>query len=105
VASGSSSTQDCRDGYDLPAAIGAAFALKTERPGASGRVVCLAGDGSIQMNVQELQTIAHHQLPIKIFVFNNAGYSSIRQTQDNLCAGLRVGESSASGVSFPTRLH
>ena len=82
-------------GYDLPAAIGACF-------GSGGRrVVCLAGDGSIQMNVQELQTIAHHHLPIKIFVFNNAGYLSIRQTQDNLFAGHRVGESAASGVSFP----
>ncbi len=87
-------------GYDLPAAIGAAFAL---RAGASpaGRVICLAGDGSIQMNIQELQTIVHHQLPIKVFVFDNAGYLSIRQTQDNLFAGRRVGEGPHSGVSFP----
>src|SRR5262249_28267068 len=52
-------------GYELPAAIGAAFA----RPGK--RVACLAGDGSIQFNLQELQTIVHHNLPIKIFMFNN----------------------------------
>lgn len=92
-------------GYDLPAAVGAAFARRTGRSGAragSGkRVVCLAGDGSIQMNIQELQTIVQHQLPIKIFVFDNAGYASIRQTQDNLFAGRRVGEGPGSGVTFP----
>ena len=81
-------------GYDLPAAIGAAIA----RPGQ--RVVCLAGDGSIQLNIQELQTIAHHRLPVKIFVLNNGGYLSIRQTQSNFFGHL-VGESPASGVSFP----
>lgn len=93
-------------GYDLPAAIGAAFALRggaDPAAGASpaGRVICLAGDGSIQMNIQELQTIVHHELPIKIFVFDNAGYVSIRQTQDNIFAGRRVGEGPHSGVSFP----
>ncbi|MGV8083277.1 MAG: thiamine pyrophosphate-binding protein [Coriobacteriia bacterium] len=81
-------------GYDVPAAIGAAVA-------AGRRVICLAGDGSIQMNIQELQTIVHHQLPVKIFVFNNEGYLSIRQTQDNLFGGHYVGESARSGVSFP----
>jgi acetolactate synthase-1/2/3 large subunit len=81
-------------GYDLPAAIGAAVA----RPGK--RVICLAGDGSIQLNIQELQTIAHHRLPVKIFVLNNGGYLSIRQTQSNFFGRL-VGESPASGVSFP----
>jgi len=81
-------------GYDLPAAIGACL-------GAGRRVVCLAGDGSIQMNLQELQTIVHHDLPVKIFVFDNAGYLSIRQMQDNLFAGRRVGEGAASGVSVP----
>ncbi|MBV9406690.1 MAG: thiamine pyrophosphate-binding protein, partial [Acidobacteriaceae bacterium] len=59
-------------GYDLPAAVGAAVGHEGKR------VVCLAGDGSIQMNLQELQTVAHHQLPIKIFVLNNGGYLSIR---------------------------
>ncbi|MGE5110863.1 MAG: thiamine pyrophosphate-binding protein [Acidobacteriaceae bacterium] len=81
-------------GYDLPAAIGAAFARR------GARVICLAGDGSIQMNIQELQTVVHHQLPVKIFVLNNSGYLSIRQTQTNFF-GHRVGESAASGVSFP----
>jgi acetolactate synthase I/II/III large subunit len=81
-------------GYDLPAAVGAAFA----RPGK--RVICVAGDGSIQLNIQELQTVAHHRLPVKIFVLNNSGYLSIRQTQQAFFGRL-VGESSTSGVSFP----
>lgn len=96
-------------GYDLPAAVGAAFARRealdpistadAARP--DERVVCLAGDGSILMNIQELQTIAQHQLPVKIFVFDNDGYASIRQTQDNLFAGHRIGEGPSSGLTFP----
>jgi acetolactate synthase-1/2/3 large subunit len=82
-------------GYDLPAAIGACIANGRER------VVCLAGDGSIQMNIQELQTVVHHQLPLKIFLFDNGGYVSIRQTQDNLFGGHHVGEGPDSGVSLP----
>ena len=85
-------------GYDLPAAVGAAFA---RRVAGGGRVVCLAGDGSIQMNIQELQTIVRHELPVKVFVFNNDGYVSIRQTQDNLFAGRRLGEGPGSGVTLP----
>ncbi len=81
-------------GYDLPAAIGAAFA----RPGK--RVICLAGDGSIQMNIQELQTVVHHHLPLKIFVLNNSGYLSMRMTQSGFFGRL-TGESAASGASFP----
>jgi acetolactate synthase I/II/III large subunit len=81
-------------GYDLPAAIGAALA----DPGR--RVICLAGDGSIQMNIQELQTIVHHHLPIKIFVLNNSGYLSMRMTQSGFFQRL-VGEGASSGVSFP----
>jgi acetolactate synthase-1/2/3 large subunit len=87
-------------GYDLPAAIGAAHARQTAcLP--RRRVVCLAGDGSVQMNIQELQTISQHRLPVKVFVFNNAGYASIRQTQDNLFGGHRVGEGPGSGLTFP----
>jgi acetolactate synthase-1/2/3 large subunit len=82
-------------GYDIPAAIGACFANDKER------VICLSGDGSIMMNLQELQTIVCHQLPVKIVLFNNGGYVSIRQTQDNLFAGHRVGEAAETGVSFP----
>ena len=53
------------------------------------------------MNIQELQTIAQYRLPIKIFVLQNDGYVSIKQTQDNLFAGRRVGSSSATGVGHP----
>lgn len=79
-------------GYGLPAAIGAAVAGR--------RVVCLEGDGSIQMNIQELQTVVHHRLPVKLFVLNNDGYLSIRATQQNFFGRL-VGEGPESGVSFP----
>jgi len=81
-------------GYDLPAGLGAALAA----PGR--RVHCLAGDGSAQMNIQELATIAHHRLEIKIFVLNNGGYLSIRSTQANFFK-LLVGEGPQSGVTFP----
>jgi acetolactate synthase-1/2/3 large subunit len=81
-------------GYDLPAALGAAVARDGKR------VICLAGDGSIHLNIQELQTVVHHKLPIKIFVLNNNGYLSIRTTQSNFFK-LYIGESPASGVSFP----
>lgn len=81
-------------GYDLPAAIGAAVAAPDQR------VICLAGDGSIQMNIQELQTVAHHRWNIKIFVLDNNGYLSIKSTQNNFF-GLSVGSSPESGVSFP----
>ncbi|NLU49343.1 MAG: thiamine pyrophosphate-binding protein [Syntrophomonadaceae bacterium] len=82
-------------GYDLPAAIGACFA------GGRKDVICLAGDGSLQMNIQELQTVAHHRLPVKLFVLNNQGYISIRQTQDSFFGGRHVGCDASSGVSFP----
>ena len=85
---------DASMGYDLPAAIGATFA----RPG--GRVICLAGDGSLQLNLQELQTLFHHNLPVKLFVLNNNGYLSIRLSQANMFKRL-TGESAQSGVSFP----
>ena len=81
-------------GYDLPAAVGAAVA------GGGRRVICLAGDGSIQLNIQELQTIRHYNLPVKIYVLNNGGYLSIRSTQGNFFKRF-IGESPESGVSFP----
>src|SRR5262245_52402295 len=62
-------------GYDLPAAIGAWYATGAKR------IVCLAGDGSIMMNLQELQTIVGNRIPVKLFILNNTGYHSIRQTQ------------------------
>lgn len=83
-------------GYDLPAAIGACIANRRRM------LICVTGDGSIQMNIQELQTIVHNKLPIKIFVINNAGYHSIRQTQANLFNGKFVGIGYESGdLSFP----
>jgi acetolactate synthase-1/2/3 large subunit len=81
-------------GYDLPAAIGAAVALRGRR------VVCLAGDGSLQLNIQELQTLRHHHLPVKLFVLDNGGYLSIRSTQQNFF-GATIGSGPDDGVSFP----
>ncbi len=81
-------------GYDLPAAIGAAVAREDKR------VICLAGDGSLQLNIQELQTLIKNKLPVKLFVLNNNGYLSIRTSQKGFF-GSTVGESPASGVSFP----
>jgi acetolactate synthase-1/2/3 large subunit len=81
-------------GYDLPASIGAHKA--------SGKsIICLAGDGSIMMNLQELQTIAGENLPIKIFLLNNNGYVSIFQTHRNFFNGVEVGGGPESGVTFP----
>jgi acetolactate synthase-1/2/3 large subunit len=74
-------------GYDLPAAIGAYFGALAAR-GSSSASICLAGDGSIMMNLQELQTIAQHRLPIKIFVLDNRGYLSIRTSQANFFGRL-----------------
>ena len=81
-------------GYDLPAAIGACFACGHE-------VYCITGDGSIMMNIQELQTIKHHNLPIKIFVLNNGGYHSLKMTQDNYFESDYIGCNKESGISFP----
>ena len=83
-------------GYDLPAAIGAWFANT-----AAKRIICFAGDGSIMMNLQELQTIAGQNIPVKIFLPNNAGYHSIRQTQQNYFPDNVVGCGPESGVTFP----
>lgn len=81
-------------GYDLPASIGAAVA------GDGRQVICLAGDGSLQLNIQELQTVIHYQLPVKIFVLNNNGYLSIRTSQKGFFGDV-VGESPESDVTFP----
>ena len=86
---------DASMGYDIPAAIGAAVAAEGRR------VVCFAGDGSAQFNIQELETIALHRWPIKIFILNNGGYLSIRTTQAGFFKGNFVGEGRRSGVSFP----
>lgn len=88
-------------GYDLPAAIGVSMA----EPGKD--IILLTGDGSIQMNLQELQTIIHHRLPVKIFLINNGGYHSIRQSQKNFFGEPLVGVGVDSGfhgpdLSFPS---
>jgi acetolactate synthase-1/2/3 large subunit len=83
-------------GYDVPAAIGAWFAAPSAR-----RIVCIAGDGSLMMNIQELQTITGMGLPVKLFVLNNDGYHSIRQTQQNYFPDNIVGCGPESGVTFP----
>ncbi len=88
-------------GYDLPAAIGACVAAFEDGSPAED-VILLTGDGSIQMNLQELQTIIHHKMPIKIFLINNGGYHSIRQTQKNFFGEPLVGIGVDSGdLSFP----
>ncbi len=90
-----SNSGDASMGYDLPAAIGACLANNKKS------TVCLAGDGSIMMNLQELQTIVHNNLPVKIFIINNDGYSSIKQTQNNFFEGRNTGAGRTSGVSLP----
>jgi len=82
-------------GYGLPAAIGAALAAKGKT------VLCITGDGSLQMNLQELQTVKNYQLPIKIFVYNNAGYLSIKLTQKAFFNGRFVGSEEHSGIILP----
>ncbi|AGH49894.1 acetolactate synthase large subunit [Sphingomonas sp. MM-1] len=83
-------------GYDLPAAIGVCAAT-----GSRQRVICLAGDGSIMMNLQEMQTIAGYGLPVKVFLLNNSGYVSIFQTHRNFFNGVEVGGGPKSNVTFP----
>ena len=93
-------------GYDLPAAIGACMAAhdpEFEGDGYSQHdIILLTGEGSIQMNLQELQTIIHHKMPVKIFLINNGGYHSIRQTQRNFFGEPLVGIGVDShDLSFP----
>lgn len=82
-------------GADLPEAIGAAVATGRE-------VICLTGDGSIMMNLQELQTIIHYKLPVKVVVFSNDGYNAVRQTCKNYFNGKYIGCTADTGVSFPS---
>jgi len=81
-------------GYDLPAALGAAVARQ-------GMVVCLTGDGSIQMNLQELQTMVLNKIPVKIMIYNNNGYMGIVRTQTNFFNGRLSGCTPESGLSCP----
>lgn len=81
-------------GYGLPAAIGAAIA-------SNKRVILIEGDGGLMMNIQELQTVVHHKLPIKMFILNNNGYLALRITQANYFKRLG-GVDKKTGVSFPS---
>lgn len=85
----------CAMGSGLPDAIGACFAAGRRR------TIMLCGDGSMQLNIHELQTVLHHDLPIKIFVLCNEGYVSIRQTQAGFLGSNFVGSGEVGGVSLP----
>lgn len=84
-------------GYGMPASLGAAVACR----GKENRILCVDGDGSLMMNVQELTVISYHNLPVKLFVLNNNGYHSIRQTQRNLFKQKLIGLDPSNGVGFP----
>jgi len=81
-------------GSGLPYAIGMSFATK------KGPIICMEGDGSLMLNIQDLQTILHHRLPIKLFIWNNGGYFSIRSTHLAYFK-KEYASSPATGVTFP----
>jgi acetolactate synthase-1/2/3 large subunit len=85
-------------GYSLPAAIGVSAATGDRR------VLAVTGDGSLQQNIQELQTLLHYKLPVKLFVLNNDGYLSIRASQTNYFKQRYIGEGPRSGVTMPDTL-
>ena len=82
-------------GFGLPGTIGAYFA------DTSRQIVCLNTDGALMFNLQELQVVREHKIPLKLFIFNNFGYSMIKISQDNLFEGRLAGSDTKSGVSFP----
>jgi len=82
-------------GYGIPASIGVCLGSGKRK------TICVDGDGGLQLNIQELATITHLQLPIKLFVLNNQGYASIRATQKNYFGGANIGCDSNTGVSIP----
>ena len=82
-------------GYGLPASVGCCFAKNVNR------VVSVNGDGGLQLNIQEFQTIIHNKLNIKVFVFSNDGYLSIKHTQNNFFNGHFVGSDPSSGLTCP----
>jgi len=83
-------------GFTLPASIGVAIASNSDN------IIGITGDGSFQMNIQELQTVVNYNLPIKLFVLNNGGYLSIRNTIDKFFEGRHYGTDTKSGLSFPS---
>ncbi len=82
-------------GFALPSVVGAYFASDRNR------VICIEGDGSLQLNIQEFQTIVHHKMDAKIFIFHNLGYAAIATMQDRNFDGFHVGSDEGSGVSLP----
>ncbi|HWB11907.1 MAG TPA: thiamine pyrophosphate-binding protein [Pirellulales bacterium] len=82
-------------GWALPASIGASLALGRRQ------VVCVTGDGSLQMNIQELATVVRHDLPVKIFLLNNHGHSMIQQTQDQWLGSRYLASSVSGGLADP----
>lgn len=84
-------------GWGLPAAIGACVAHDHER------VICIAGEGGLQMTIQELATVMHHRMPIKLFVYNNGGYLTMKQSQEIGFHRL-MGCNKDTGLSFPDML-
>jgi acetolactate synthase I/II/III large subunit len=83
-------------GFGLPGALGAYFGDQ------SRQIICLNTDGAIMFNLQEMQLISQHKVPIKLFVFNNLGYSMIKISQENLFDGRYAGSNLDSGISFPS---
>ena len=84
-------------GWGLPAAIGAYYSERKLK----SNLVCLTGEGGLQMNIQELATVMHNKIPLKIFIFNNGGYLTIKQTQILGFKGRIMGADKKSGLSFP----
>ena len=82
-------------GWGLPAAVGACFGSGKKR------TICIAGEGGLLMTIQEMATIMHHRLPVKLFVLNNGGYLTIKQTQELGFEGRVMGSNEDSGLSFP----
>jgi len=89
------SSATCSMGFDLPGAIGTYFGNPNKD------IILIAGDGGLQMNIQELQTVVQNKIPLKIFVLNNNGYLAISLMQDNLFKGNYIGSTPDSGVSSP----
>ena len=82
-------------GWGLPAAVGACYASNKKK------VICITGEGGLQMNIQEFATIMHNRLPIKTFIYNNGGYLTIKQTQQLGFNSRIMGSNSKTGLSFP----
>ncbi len=84
-------------GWGLPAAIGAYYSNRNKK----SNIICISGEGGFQMNIQELATIMHNKIPMKMFIFNNGGYLTIKQTQILGFNGRIMGADKKSGISFP----